>query len=272
MTDRRSLKQRGEQHLIRVVKRTRQLFRGAAERRFVFIAGMQRSGTNMLMEELDRSLDTDVYHENDPRAFVKFEMRDEATIQSLADHSRARYFVIKALCELDRLPQLMARFTPAQTVWIVRAFEDVVNSATRSFGNFPQQVGRIAANRDAAQWRGRGMSAATHALVRALYRPDMNEASAAALTWYFRNVLYFEHEFATCPSVLLVRYEDLVSEPVAQFQRIFGFLDMACPSWIGDHITPRSIGKNASPQIDPGVRAACEELTGRFDRLIEVGA
>lgn len=267
MADSRSLKQRGEQRLIRVVKRTRQLFRGTAQRRFVFIAGMQRSGTNMLMEEIDRSLDTDVYHETDARAFTAFEMRDETVIQSLADNSRARYFVIKALCELDRLPRLMARFTPSQTVWIVRAFEDVVNSATRSFRNFPRQVGRIAEDRAAAQWRGRGMSDKTHALVRDLYRPDMNEASAAALTWYFRNVLFFEHAFETRPDVLLVNYEKLVSTPRAQFLRLFEFLDLRCPAGVGGNVTARSIGKNAVPEIDPRVRAVCEELTGRFDRL-----
>ena len=38
----------------------------------VFVAGMQRSGTNLLMEVLDASADTQVFHETDPRVRVVF--------------------------------------------------------------------------------------------------------------------------------------------------------------------------------------------------------
>jgi hypothetical protein len=238
-------------------------------RTYVFVAGMQRSGTNMVMDVLERSLGTDVYHENDPRAFERYEMRDPAVIRQLANASRAPFFVIKALCELDLMPGLMQTFSPAKALWILRDVEDVVNSATRSFRNFPAQVGRIAQDRNGAQWRGRGMSDETHALVRRLYHPDMNEPTAAALTWYFRNILFFENGFDRDPRVRLVRYERLVTDPQAQFGEVFGFLGIPYSPRISSIVSARSIRKNPPPPIEPEVRTLCEALNGRFAEVCE---
>jgi hypothetical protein len=58
-------------------------------------------------------------------------------------------------------------FAPARTLWIVRAYDDSVNSAVRSFDHFASQVHRLARNK-AAGWRGRGMSDATQGLLREL--------------------------------------------------------------------------------------------------------
>lgn len=239
-----------------------------AQRVYVFIAGMQRSGTNMVMDVLERSFDTDVYHETDPRAFQNFEMREEAVIRKLAVVSPAPFFIIKALCELDKIPALMDSFIPARTLWVLRDMEDVVNSATRSFRNFPAQVGRIAKDRDAAQWRGRGMSNETYEQVRALYHPDMNESTAAALTWYFRNVLFFEHGFDRNDQVLLVPYERLVMRPDLEFRRIFNFLGLSYSPWISRIVFASSIHRRPPPPIEPEVKALCDTLAQRFQILL----
>jgi len=131
---------------------------------YVLVAGMQRSGTNLLMDILDANADTRVFHETDPRAFERYEMRDLAVIRRLAQHCPAPVFVIKALCELDRIKDLMDAFRPAKTVWVVRDWRDSVNSALKSFGNFVPQWNRLARG-DASDWRGRGMSAATRELL-----------------------------------------------------------------------------------------------------------
>lgn len=234
----------------------------------VFVAGMQRSGTNMVMDVLERSFDTDVYHETDARAFENFEMREEQVIRHLAAVSPAPFFIIKALCELDRIPVLMDSFAPAKTLWILRDMEDVVNSATRSFCNFPAQVGRIAKDRNAAQWRGRGMSDETHERVRALYHLEMNESTAAALTWYFRNVLFFEQGFDRDDRVLLVSYERLVMEPESEFRNMFDFLGIPYSPWISRIVFIRSIHHRPPPPVEPEVKALCDTLARRFQRLL----
>jgi len=240
-----------------------------AARRRVFVAGMQRSGTNMLMDVLEQSMETDVYHERDPRAFADYQMRDRAVIQGLIDRSKACIFVIKALCELQDLGALMERFAPARTVWIYRDYNDVVNSMMRSFEGMADQVRNIAGDRNSSSWRGRGMSDDTHRLVRGIAGPLLTDASASALQWYFRNILFFEQGFDTDPRVMLVRYESLVTQPQEEFARIFRFLGADYTPRVSRQVSAGSIGKHEQPAIDPSITAVCDELFARFNNLLQ---
>jgi hypothetical protein len=170
--DARPLGERLQRIAWRHWKQARQrLVNAGKNREHIFLAGMQRSETNMFMDTLEWSDLTDVYHETDPRAFDNYLMRPVSVIQKLADRSRAPFSVIKALCELDRLPDLRDRAILAQAVWIVRNYNDAVNSATRSFGNFVEVVEAVAADRLGAGWRGRRMSDQTHLTVQNLHHP-----------------------------------------------------------------------------------------------------
>ena len=235
----------------------------------VFVAGAQRSGTNMLMKVLERSFETDIYHENNPRAFDNYLMRDTDVIWALVSKSRAPLFVIKALCELDRLVELMDSFAPARTIWIVRNFEDVVNSALLSFKSLPGSVADIVTYRNREDWRCRGMSDTTFGLLRTLYHADIDPASAVALFWYSRNILFFENHFDQDPNVLLVRYESLVSDAERTFQKLFRFLGLKYSPRIVSNVFNSSVGRRPAPLIEPAVRDLCEELSRSFQRRID---
>lgn len=230
----------------------------------VFVAGMQRSGTNMLMDRLERSFATDVFHERDRRAFDNYRMRERAVVRELVARSKASTFAIKALCELEQLSDLMEEFAPAKTVWIVRDYRDAVRSALVSFGNFTKQVARIVADRKVDDWRAGGMSEATHRIVSALWHPDMSEASAAALIWYFRNVLFFQQGFEQDPRVCLVSYEALVQEPRQECAAVFGFLGLPFTPRITRGVFASSIQHKPVSGIEPAVAQLCEDLMVRF--------
>jgi len=228
---------------------------------------MQRSGTNMLMDVLEQSFETDVFHERDPRAFVNYQMRDTAVIRRLVDASRAQVFVIKALCELQDLTAMMKIYSPAKTIWIVRDYNDVVNSMLRSFGNMAKQVQRIARDHNSNEWLGLGMSDTTHETLNRVVTEELDDATASALQWYFRNMLFFDQNFAADSRVLLVRYEELVSRPVEEFARICNFIGIDFPQRVVRNVSPRSIGKHPRPEISPAVRSLCDELLQRFHAL-----
>lgn len=232
-----------------------------------FVAGVQRSGTNMLMDVLEQSLLTDVYHERDPRAFDNYIMRDIDTIAALHRRCRAPHFIIKSLCELQRLPQLRERFPEARIVWILRHYDDVVNSMLVSFRNHASQIRRLAEDKLSVDWRGEGMSDATQQLLKRFAGPELTDASGAALMWYLRNVLFFEQGLAGDPRVMLVSYEDLVSVPEAEFARIFQFIGLPYRSWHSRKVVASSIRKRQPPGIDPAVRQECEQLLNRFQQL-----
>jgi len=265
--DARSVPTRIRHALWRHAKALRQRLRPRPVAQHVFVAGMQRSGTNLLMDVLDASAATQVFHETDPRAFERYEMRDPAVIRQLVKVSPAPVFVIKALCELDRIPRLMEAFGPARTLWVVRDWRDSVNSAVRSFGNFVPQWQRLA-HGDANDWRGRGMSPATRELLLALYRPEASEAEGAAIMWFYRNVLFFEHQLARDPRVRVVFYEALVQSPMREVAAVYDFLGLpGFNAAIAGRIHARSVKHRSPPDISPAVVALCDELLARFKAL-----
>ncbi|MFV8835521.1 sulfotransferase family protein [Aquisalimonas sp. APHAB1-3] len=247
------------------VQTWRALTQGVRPGLHAFVVGAQRSGTNMVMNILDRSYDTTVYHERDPRAFDEYLMRPPETIDNLIVRARAPVFVIKALCEMDRLPWLMERFAPARVIWVVRHYDDAVNSSLRSFGKVADQVSGLVDDPGFHVWMGKGMSRETHARLRELHYPEMNEASRVALFWYTRNRLLFDTGLADDPRVILVSYERLVTDPHVEFRDVFAFLGLDYGDRLAANVTPRSVRKAPAPDIDPEVRAACDAL------LVELG-
>ncbi len=233
----------------------------------VFVVGAQRSGTNMVTGLLERSPDTAVFHERDPRAFDNYLMREPEVIEELAADAPARVFVIKGLCEMDRLPALMERFHPALAIWLVRHFDDVVNSSLRSFHRVPGQVADLVEDPKAHGWMGRGMSPETHAALCRMFHPDMNKVSRLALFWYIRNRLLFDTGLAEDNRVLLLRYEELVGRPQDEIGRVFEWLDIDAPPRLARYLSADSVRASPAPDLEPPVRAACEDLLRAMDEL-----
>lgn len=244
--------------------------RNKAQQQVAFVAGVQRSGTNMMMDVLERSYETDVYHERDPRAFDNYQMRDFSVIHGLLQHSNAPCFIVKSLCELHDLTQIMNAFgevseRPVKTVWVNRHYNDVVNSMLVSFNNQAAQVKRIAHNRTSDGWLSGGLSDETFDLLKTLVHEDISDASAAALIWYFRGVLFFEQGFDNDPRVQLVQYETLVTEPQAEFARVFDFFGIDYSQRVSCKVFGSSVRRRNPPEIDEAVIELCEGLMKRFD-------
>lgn len=233
----------------------------------VFVAGMQRSGTNMLMDILEKSYATDVYHERDPRAFDNYQMREQEVIKKLSNDSRAPRFIIKSLCELQNLENLMSSFQPAKTIWIVRDYHDVVASMLKSFGNMEKQVLRIL-NDNSDEWLGRGMSDKTRDELIGLAEQGMGDASASAMQWYFRNILFFDQAFGDNEQVLLISYEALVKQPEVQVKKICHFMGIEYHSRMIKGVFSSSINRRKQPDIDPKIRELCDTLQLKLKKLV----
>lgn len=251
------------------VQRCRGFGRRPSDKLVVFVGGIQRSGTNMLMGMLECSLETQIFHESDARAFIDYEMRSSDTIHSLVRHSHAPIIVIKALCELQDLKHLLDDFGPAKVLWMVRNLDDMVNSHMRKWTSCPSIIANIIADRESGGWRGRGMSDATHAVISRLHHPEIDDASAVALFWYFRNILFFEQGFDTDDRVIVVRYETLSSRPLEQAPNICRFLGLEYAPVHAKGIFTTSIGKDAPPDIEPDIRDLCKSLEIRLEKALE---
>lgn len=238
-----------------------------AAKQVVFVAGVHRSGTNMLMKVLERSVHIEVFHENDPRAFQTFMMRERAVIHGLVDRSMAPLVAVKALHESHELTSLLEEFAPAKAIWMFRHYDDMINSHMVRWPGFKNEIDRIVRDPGSAAWRGRGMSAQTLDLVRRHYSPDMNVASAIALFWVYRNRLFFDQGFDRDQRVLLLRYESLATDPVHYLPVLTHFLGIQATSRMRRIIRADSVRKQAAPEIAPDIRALCENMRERLEAV-----
>lgn len=214
----------------------------------------------MVMDVLEKHWMTDVYHENDPRAFKDFEMRDPRTVQSLMKRSHSQVFVVKALCELDMLDELMDFFVPSKTVWVIRHYNDVTNSMVRSFSTSLAWYKAIKQDRASGGWRSRNLSDEHYEWIQEHVNEDSTEQSAAALQWAIRNSLILDKGFEQRDDVLLVFYENLASQPAIEFTRIYDFLALPQQPRTYADVFSGSVGKEPPPAISAGVSSLCEKV------------
>lgn len=265
----------------------------AGPKQTVFVAGVQRSGTNMVMDILEQSWQTEVFHEFDPRAFDNYMMRPPAVIGHLIDAAPAPWVIVKALHEGHDLAGLLDRFRPAKAIWMFRGFDDMINSNMANWPGGRNQIEAIVAARDStrdsardsapdsgldsgqgrarADWRGRGMTEATRATVRAHYHPAINDASALGLFWFYRNQLFFDQGFEADRRVLLMRYESLVEAPALEVDTVARFLGLRPTGPMRRLVVPGSVAKRPAPEIEPAVRRLCREMLARLDRVHQAG-
>lgn len=236
----------------------------AKDKKVVFVAGVQRSGTNMLMEVLERCFDAYVFNDWDSRAFDKYEMRPPGVIHSLVENAKSDAIVFKILLDLQYVKKLMVEYDPVKVLWIVRDYRDVVNSHLLKWKHMSGLIQCIIDDRNSVGWRGRDLSDNLMSVIRELYHPDMNEASACALFWYFRNLLFFEQGLDDDPRALVVSYEQLVTRPGEVFPDVFRFLGLRYSARVTKKVFSSSIEKRPSPDIEPAIALKCSLLMDKF--------
>lgn len=231
-----------------------------------FVSGVHRSGTNMFMRLLDASHETTVYHETDPRAFECYAMRPPEVIQALIDRSRAKVVVVKGLHEAHRVSGLLARFEPARAFWIIRSFEGVINSSLHHWPGWRNKLDDIVRDRDAADWRGLGMTDETHALLRAHYRPELSVASATALFWLYRNQLFLDQRLDKDPRVFTIMYDEAVRAPAVVARRVASQLDIRSTLSM-ERVARVQHTENLDLDIAADIRRLCEDMQDRLNAI-----
>ena len=253
-----------ERLALRHGKRALRLLRPQTPENCLFVCGMQRSGTNMLMDVLDRSTHTDVFHERDKRAFYRFELRDRALLHELRRASRASLTVFKALLESDQVGNLLDDFAPAKALWVVRDWRDTVASAERSFALLETTVQAMVAT-PGDYWQSRSVTPRTHAILSEHFNESISLKSCVALFWYARNQLYFDQDLASDPRVRLIHYEDLVTRPEQSFPGLFEFIDIPYSRWVVSKVNARSVAHRNPSDVESAIAALCQELYAKFE-------
>jgi hypothetical protein len=238
----------------------------------VFLFGVQRSGTNMVVRGLERSPQFEVHNENDRRLFLRYELKSMDKVREIVRTSRARFVLFKPLCDSHRADQLLddlGTTMPARAIWAYRGMEGRVRSSLSKFRDHNLTVlGDIAAGRALDRWQARGIRPDTMELIRRFDWDRMTPASASALFWYVRNRLLFDLNLTDRPDLVVVRYRDLVKTPRDAFEPVVNLLGVRWSNGFVAHIDGReSSASRPKPPlpIDARVRDICAELEERLD-------
>jgi hypothetical protein len=235
----------------------------------VYLVGVQRSGTNMVVRGLEASPEVEVRNENDKGAFVRYQLRPDGDVRRLVGDSRHRYVLFKPLCDSHRVAHLLddlGTASPGRAIWAYRDVEGRVRSALAKFGQVNHTVlAEIAAGNGGSRWQAQGLSEASMDLLRSMEWDRVTPETASALFWYVRNALYFELGLHGRDDVTLVSYGRFVSGPEPTMRALCSFLGLSYDPAMATHIGARSAPHHEALAIDPAVRRVCGELQDRLD-------
>ncbi|MFD0745135.1 sulfotransferase family protein [Phytohabitans flavus] len=209
----------------------------------VYVVGLQRSGTNMLMRGLDAAPQFQVHNENDRRVFHRFQLRSDAVLSGAIRSSRHAYVIVKPLCETHRVDELLALpdLPAGRALWVWRDVDDRARSEVAKFGTSNLDALRaIAEGTIGAGWQGQRLDAESRALIGDFDYMAMSPHTAAALFWYIRNGLFFRLGLAGRDDVLLCSYDALVADPEAATRRLCAFLDLPYDPRLCAHVERRT--------------------------------
>ena len=237
-----------------------------------FVVGCQRSGTNMLNRTLDRSLEVDRFDEDDPRAFDLCRVKGREVRDALVNASDARCVLFKPICDSHRLLELFDEHPGSKAIWIYRHYLGVAKSAVEYWGDTTKRYieDLLAGGGDwgAYQWNSEGVSAATLETIREAAAGGISDYDACVLFWYLRNQTYFDQQLPDNPRVMLVKYEEMVTQPQREFARACAFLGVRFAAASVSRIHTGSVARGGKIEITPRVIHLADEMMSRLDAAL----
>jgi hypothetical protein len=116
-----------------------------------------------------------------------------------------------------------------------------------------------------ARWRVTNLAGDQREMLRRLYDRGLSEASARSLIWLLRNDAFFRQRLDECDDVLLISYEQLVSQPTEELQAALRFVGLPFGRNSFRHVTTDSVSRDPPNEIDGEVRRLCDDMMSRLD-------
>jgi hypothetical protein len=250
----------------RVGKKLLGFTRLAPERTPIFIVGLQRSGTTMLMDVFHLHPETEVFDEaRDSRSFIDFRLRDLQTVRQIIEDSRYRFPCFKIIADSHILPSILDGLRDPKVLWMYREPGPNAASRLRKFPNGTVSIRAVCENRPCSGWFAEGVSSSMARTLRGLDRSRFTDFDYACLVWWVRNQLYFEMGLDRDPRVRLLRYETLVAQPESTMRALCDWTGMGWSQMSMRFVHARSMKKANLPGLDPQVDSLCQEALARLD-------
>jgi hypothetical protein len=239
------------------------------KRRLILVVGVQRSGTNMIMEVFSRGFQYDSFSDSDSQFFDNCEFRPTNEVIKRSSSVLAPIIALKPMMETYKLNEMLQEFPNCQGIWVYRCMADVVNSHVAQWAGMPDSLRRIKADRDWNDWRAKGISDDSYKIIGEFSDENLTNETACAIFWYVRNIQFFEKEYYKDNRVFLLPYEKFVVEPELRFSKLFVSMKLPFTPFMTKHIHKQSLSKKEEPKVNPEIRKLCKSLEDRFSDYIQ---
>ena len=245
----------------------RSVTRGAAANtKVIFIAGMQRSGTTLLMDVMHYCPDVEVFDEApNTQVFKDYRIRSTEILRDSVARSRFGHAAYKVICDSHIIEDLIRAVPEVQIVWAYREARDNAESQLRKFENATRAIRLVCAGEPGGGWFAEGISASVGKRVRDIDTSEFSEFDFACLVWWARNQLFFEKGLDQSPNVRTVSYADLAANPNGTLKKMFDWTGLDWSDRYARFVHSRSLGKRGLPPLAPQVAELCDELYARFE-------
>jgi hypothetical protein len=250
----------------RVSKKLLGFARGKPEKSPVLIAGLQRSGTTMLMNIFHLHPDADVFDEaRESKAFFDFRIRSVDIVRQVIADSHFRFPCFKIIADSHVLPTIMRGLPDAKVIWMYREHCSNAASRLKKFHHATAAIRAVCEGKLGGGWFSEGVSTPIRRSLQSLDRARFSDFDYACLVWWARNQLFFDLGLAAEPRVRLLRYETLVVDPKATMNALFRWLGLPSSGQSMRFVHAQSLFKRDLPALDPQVEMLCNGLQQRLD-------
>lgn len=242
------------------------------KQQLLFIIGCQRSGTTLMTRLFNRDLNALVYPEHSALSaqdkLDKLRLNPLPQVKKRIEATHFPLVVLKPLVETQNSCQLLDFFEDSKALWMFRDYRDVALSNIRRFGlNNGIKNLRYIVQEQEDNWRVEKLDPEYRLLVNRYFSEEMNPYDAAALFWIVRNSFFFTQELAAHPAVMMLRYRDLVTDPLTRMTAVYQFIQRPFPGErLVQEVHQTSLG-NGQAQIDlsPEIQSLCHDMLARLE-------
>jgi hypothetical protein len=242
-------------------KKIFRIFNHEDSKNILFVVGNQRSGTTMILTQLNKHLRVDAYGDVSD-ALLHFRLKEFNYIRKIVNQSNAKVIIFKTLEDSHRIIEFLEEFNSSYATWIFRHYYDVVNSCIKkNWGKkYREYITKISKKIYFDYCEPLNLTEKNIKFIQNFYHSKISDETCTALIWYLRNTIYFDYNLYKNPKVLTVSYEKLVTQPENEMSNILKFIQLEnrLPAFKGVH--RKSIKKDSQPKIDSQVDDACSKL------------
>lgn len=232
----------------------------------VYVFGVQRSGTTMMIHCFNQLPDAEVLGEKS-KATVNIKLKSNDEIRAIINDSKHDFVVFKPLMESAKAPELLSLKSGSKALWVFRKVEDRASSAVERFGDHNLEVlTAISKGEMMDSWQAEGLTEENLKMIKSFDWSTVSPEDAAAVFWYIRNSLYFDLGFDKRKDIMPVAYEELVQRPEETLKRVCKFVGCEYVSGMAEIIHGKSLGKGGD-SLDKRVSDMCHPMYDRLDKM-----